>query len=107
MADKKKPTEKTGLGRDVDKSLETMMTLKDALNQFGNINLKSGILKIDEEEKADLHKMLDKASVDAVALYTVVENIIHMVRKLKPAGSTSKRFMSASTVIQRFLADKP
>jgi hypothetical protein len=98
-------SQKKGLGRDVNSSVEKMEKLLECLKIFHDIPIKRGIHdnKIQDEIKDPLLKDLDKAQDIATSLHSIVENIIHQVKKIKPT-ETNNRF-ACQRVIHKFLTE--
>jgi len=92
---------KKGLGRDINKSLETMEELSSSLKAFAHMPLKKGLMsnKISDD---DLVKKINDASEQAFALLNKVDDLRHRMSGVKPPKNS--RF--AHKVVERFLESK-
>jgi len=91
---------KKGLGRDIEKSLESMKTLLSSLNDFSKAPLKRGLHGngMDDEK---MMKLVNEASEKAHSLAIMVEDLHDTVRGFK--GNKNSRF--ASKVVENFLSE--
>lgn len=89
---------KKGLGRDVEKSIDTIDGLLVSLRDFEKIPLKRGLQSSKVLEK-DLAKMINDASEKAHSLSLLIEDLKDAVKGIK----TNKNSRFASKVVRKFL----
>lgn len=100
-------SKRKGLGRNVNRSVEIMDTLQDALKKFGGMPLKQG-LKENKAFDEDAQKLLSDASEKAHALTLAVDKVKDLVEAVEAAEGRNPRFESrqanvARRVVQRYI----
>jgi len=92
-------SKKKGLGRDVNKSIESMDALLSALKEYQKIPLKRGLQ--DSNIKDDkVSKAINESMEKAFNLSIMVEDLRNQLQSTKPPSGNS-RF--ASSVVAKFL----
>jgi hypothetical protein len=91
-------SKKKGLGRDINTSLEKMDALQGALKDFAHAPIKEGLSsnRVDDD---GLHKAVNKAIEDAVALSNQIKDIKGKIKGINIYKSS--RF--AASVVRKFL----
>ena len=90
-----------GLGKDLNKSLETMSDLLDCLGKFSKISIKKG-LRSNKAADEKIVKLVNEAKEKALVLSNTVEDLEDSIKGIK----TNKNSRFAMQVVRKFLQDE-
>lgn len=92
----------------LDKSLEAMDDLMEALKEFSKTRLKDDLvsMKVDFKENKDLYEQLDEVSENVVKMRNMIHNLSIKVSgiNVEVLKNRSSRFASGMNVVHNFLS---